>query len=68
MEKYLAHRIEGGHLDYTKVINKYPKYKPGIDAVLNAEGYSYIILGVPKGTILINNEPITINNKPITID
>ncbi|MGN8818542.1 hypothetical protein ACTNEN_09510 [Oribacterium sp. HCP28S3_H8] len=40
MAAYLAMRIEGGHLNYTKVISKYPQYKDAIDEILLLDGYT----------------------------
>lgn len=34
MAKYLAMRINGGHLDYDEVVAKYPQFKDEIDRIL----------------------------------
>lgn len=65
MEKYLAHRIEGGHLDYSAVVKRYPKYKKEIDRILTEEGYQYLI--VNGNEITINETMITIANNNLTI-
>lgn len=67
MAKYIAHRIEGGHLDYTRMITLYPKYKEEIDRILTEEGYAYLIVNTEDNNIEINGEKITINNECISI-
>lgn len=37
MANYLALRIEGGYLNYTEVINKYPQFKAEIDKILESK-------------------------------
>lgn len=67
MAKYIAHRIEGGHLNYTRMITLYPQYKDEIDRILTEEGYGYLIAGAENNDIEINGEKITINNECISI-
>lgn len=40
MARYLAKRIYGGHLDYDKVVAKYPQLKEEIDAELERLGWT----------------------------
>lgn len=44
MVNYLVMRIEGGYLDYTAVVTKYPQYKAEIDTKLIADGYGDLIV------------------------
>lgn len=44
MAAYFAMRIEGGYLDYTAVVTKYPQYKTDIDLILVADGYGHLIV------------------------
>jgi hypothetical protein len=44
MVAYFAMRIEGGYLDYSAVVAKYPQYKTDIDAILVADGYQDLIV------------------------
>ena len=44
MEGYLAKRIEGGFLNYTAVVTKYPQYKSGIDEILINDGFEILIV------------------------
>lgn len=45
MAAYLAMRIEQGKLDYAAVVTRYPQFKEGIDVILIADGYQYLIVG-----------------------
>lgn len=48
LSRYIAHRIEGNHLDYVRMIHLYPKRKEEIDRILIEEGYAYLIADVDK--------------------
>lgn len=67
MDRYLAHRIEGGYLDYLAVVSRYPQYKVSIDSILTTEGYGYLIVSTEDNYIEISKEKITINNEYISI-
>lgn len=43
MEGYLALQIMKGNLTYSQVVKKFPKYKEGIDAILEFKGKSDLI-------------------------
>lgn len=43
MVVYMAMRIMDGKMDYTMVIEKFPKYKDEIDLILIAEGRQDLI-------------------------
>ena len=40
MEAYFAMRLEKGKLNYNTVVQKYPRFKEGIDLILLADGYT----------------------------
>ena len=44
MAAYFANQIIKGKLNYTQVVNKYPKFKEDIDLILIAEGYGELIV------------------------
>lgn len=67
MDRYLAHRIEGGYLDYLAVVTRYPMLKESIDNILTNDGYSYLIVNSEDNCIEINGEKITINNEAISV-
>lgn len=46
MARYIAHRIEGGYLNYKRMITLYPFYKSEIDEILKKEGYSNLIIDI----------------------
>lgn len=43
MAAYLAKQLELGKLDYATVVEKYPQFKEGIDAILVADGFENLI-------------------------